>query len=165
VHGRVMRVRVKPPMVKGEAPKVDRQSPYVIVGLGVAGKAALKSLLECEPDAHVMIIEADIALEGDSPVDGLASGGPAGLLGLKGKRAGRNVKVLWGTSVRFLDTDQKVLHLSDGTTVGFGKCLLAMGLGARGVPTKHIDGRLLNRWVLYWRVGGRRRIDPSSPVV
>jgi hypothetical protein len=40
------------------APSYDEKVPYVIVGHGVAGAAALRALLLAEPSAEVVVVEA-----------------------------------------------------------------------------------------------------------
>lgn len=72
MHGRTLNLRVDgsvgqqsstPPALQEDDAERPLQptlrSRYVIVGYGVAGSAALKALLEAEPDADVVVIEAE----------------------------------------------------------------------------------------------------------
>lgn len=70
MHGKILNVRVdgslgdggrQPAAGDGVAADVTTRSRYVIVGYGVAGSAALKAVLEVEPEAEVLVIENDQA--------------------------------------------------------------------------------------------------------
>ncbi len=125
-------------------------SKYVIVGLGVTGGAALRALLACEPDAEVTVVEA-----GPPPPGGFELQLPGrrrrkkGGWGFAGGAGASSSKVayLWETGVAALDADARELHLSDGSRLGFGKCLLAVGDGRPRVPARFVDPVAVDRCV------------------
>lgn len=127
-------------------------SRYVIVGLGVTGSAALRALLACDPQAEVTVVEA-----GSKPAgfDAAAAegqkwrgGGLAGMFaGAASGGGGGKVTYLWGTAVAALDADGRALYLSDGSRLGFGKCLLAVGDGRPCVPARFVDPVAADRCV------------------
>jgi 3-phenylpropionate/trans-cinnamate dioxygenase ferredoxin reductase component len=123
-----------------------RPQKYVIVGFGVTGGAALRALLACEPDAEVTVVEA-----GPAP-PGFDAAVAEGRQRRKGKRWGAfaalsRVTYLWDTAVAALDADGRELWLSDGSRLGFGKCLLAVGGGRPRVPARFVDPVAADRYV------------------
>ncbi len=156
VHGRRLNVRVSPWLSSvtdeaggannGAARKAStsrrRASRYVIVGLGVTGTAALQALLECEPDAEVTVVEAGTVPTDFQPQQHYPRGRGGGWLRGQGKP---RVTYLWGTAVESMDADGKVLSLSDGSKLAFGKCLLAVGEGPVQIPARFVDGVVAGR--------------------
>ena len=135
------------PQPDGEEGVEWRQRPsskYVIVGLGVTGSAALRALLACEPDAEVTVVEA-----GSAPVgfDAAAAEGRRRKGGWLGSASSGKLTYLWNTAVSAFDADGRALYLSDGSRLGFGKCLLAVGDGRPGVPARFVDPVAADRCV------------------
>ncbi|CAM9701740.1 unnamed protein product, partial [Laminaria digitata] len=142
----------------------DRQYPYVIVGYGVAGQAALRSLLALDPHARVLVIDAQHPPPPDrkppnSPASaGLPStkphgkGGAGGLAGVGppwGANAGSGVEFAMGARATALDADRGTITIStkhapggEGTEGGLGKTILEevkfgrclLALGSRPRP-------------------------------
>ena len=133
-----------------------RSSEYVIVGMGVAGKAALRALLACEPEAEVTVVEAGAPPPGFAE-DSNGQGGLRGRLFGGGKSQGRGqVTYLWRTAAASLDADARVLSLSDGSRLAFRKCLLAVGEGRPRVPPQFVDSVVADRCARVRQAGWRR---------
>lgn len=146
-----------------------RYYPYVILGYGVAGRAALAALLERDPAAKVLVVDArgDVGLD-PLPTQGNGSGLASAWMAPK-KAAG--VEFARGARATALNADLGLvtLTLSSSTTddagatnigiagdkdqgaparnsphrkqevVAFGRCLLALGSRPRPPPPGFID--------------------------
>lgn len=134
----------------------------MILGYGVAGQAALRSLLERDPGAKVLIVDSQTEV---NPVSGAREGGPfsvaqgnAGEGRAKGTNsetiaADANVEFAIGVRATALDADLGKVTLVDprlrhGTGNGgrmvredvtFGRCLLALGSRSRPPPPGFVD--------------------------
>ena len=142
-----MNVRVSPWLNRltlreegGRAAPVKRVTPYVVIGHGIAGRAAVQALLEAKPDAEVLVLDAGEAPQDFHPV---GEGVVPTMFGAR--KRGPDVQYRWETTAETLDADAKVLTLSDGSTVHFGKCLLTVGQGPVLVPHNHVDRSVADR--------------------
>ncbi|CAM9242694.1 unnamed protein product, partial [Discosporangium mesarthrocarpum] len=137
--------------------KFHRRYPYVIIGYGVAGRAALSAILTEDPSAHVLVV--DWRSPGEESVEspgatsfvmddsGRGSSGPPTTMqgATRRKRAGKpGVEFLHGTRATGLDSDAGVVLLDgkgwEGSrVVGFERCLLAVGSHPREIPPGFVD--------------------------
>ncbi|NYE35673.1 NADPH-dependent 2,4-dienoyl-CoA reductase/sulfur reductase-like enzyme [Nocardioides cavernae] len=114
----------------------EKSYDYVIVGAGVAAASAVKGIrsedgsgsiavLGSEPDEPVYrpVLSKDLWLKDDETLEGSSLAGD-----LKDDDA---VDLLLDTTVTGIDTDAHVVRLADGSTVGYGKLLLATGAEPR----------------------------------
>lgn len=159
-------------------PSLHRYCPYVILGYGIAGQAALRALLEREPTAHVLVVDA----RPDGPVPPPSTQLP------------KTAKVEFARGVRAtsLDPDRGVLTLAENITMGsrtgpasvppppparpklekiaFGRCLLALGSTPRFPPTGYVEPKVWTDMALLgWRdretrEGLRRDVEAGKTV-
>lgn len=114
----------------------EKTYDYVIVGAGVAAASAVKGIrsrdtsgsiavLGSEPDEPVYrpVLSKDLWLKDDETLEGASLAGD-----LKDDDA---VDLVLDTTVTELDTAAHVVRLADGSTVGYGKLLLATGAEPR----------------------------------
>ncbi|HEU4337063.1 MAG TPA: FAD/NAD(P)-binding oxidoreductase [Nocardioides sp.] len=115
---------------------VEQSYDYVIVGAGVAAASAVKGIrsqdgsgriavLGSEPDKPVYrpVLTKDLWLKDDETLEGSSLAGD-----LDGDDA---VDLVTDTTVTEIDPGAHVVRLADGTTVGYGKLLLATGAEPR----------------------------------
>jgi NADPH-dependent 2,4-dienoyl-CoA reductase/sulfur reductase-like enzyme len=113
-----------------------RTYDYVIVGAGVAAASAVKGIrsedpggsvgvLGSEPDKPVYrpVLTKDLWLKDDQTLEGASLAGD-----LDGDD---RVDLLTDTTVTAIDPDAHVVRLADGSSVGYGKLLLATGAEPR----------------------------------
>jgi len=112
--------------------KGSHKATYVIIGYGVAGSAALDALLESEPGADVIVVEAD---DDGSNISTTTSS----------KKRGRSVTFLYGAKAEELDPDNRVILLSDGSSIEYEKLLLTMGSGPVDIPSHFVDRQVIHR--------------------
>ncbi|CAM9394642.1 unnamed protein product, partial [Choristocarpus tenellus] len=138
-----------------------RRYPYVILGYGVAGRAALSSLLEHDPTARVLVVDGnhdidEVVTPSIQTVSNEIDHGGKLFARLAGGENGKvrdkdyqrsNIDFLRGVRVRGLDADRGVVCLGPDRTedteksvvVGFDRCLLALGCSQRKAPPRYID--------------------------
>ena len=115
---------------------VEQSYDYVIVGAGVAAASAVKGIrsqdgagriavLGSEPDKPVYrpVLTKDLWLKDDATLEGSSLAGD-----LDNDDA---VDLVTDTTVTEIDPDAHVVRLADGSTVGYGKLLLATGAEPR----------------------------------
>lgn len=151
-----------------------RYYPYVILGYGVAGQAALKALLKQDPAARVLVVDAraeDPPSPSSTPnaspstriAPGTTHGNSAGTCA-RGQD-GPTVEFARGTKVMTLDADRGLVTLASSQQteggvspqeVAFGRCLLALGSRSRPPPHGFIDP---SAWADVALLGSREGID------
>ena len=105
---------------------------YLIIGSGVAGYFALKELLRIRPEASIAMVTSDRYYPYDRP--------PLSKEYIRGEVSRddlffedasfyerSNLRVFLGKSVDRIETREKLAVLSDGSTIGFGRALIATG--------------------------------------
>jgi 3-phenylpropionate/trans-cinnamate dioxygenase ferredoxin reductase subunit len=119
-------------------------STFVIVGGGLAGAKAAEALRDKGFDSHIVLFCEEQHLPYERP--------PLSKEFLAGKKSlsdftvhddswyrDRDVDLRLGTRVSSLDPDAHSVELSDGTTVGYDKLLLAAGSRSRRLPIPGSD--------------------------
>src|SRR5690606_21289454 len=136
VKGKMVYVREQ---ISASAPNVGTISTehYVIVGSGAAGHAAAESLRRLGFKGQVTILTADADLPYDRPnlsKDYLAGSAPEEWMPLRSKEyfAEQKIAIRLNSKVTKVDTKAKALHLANGETIPYDKCLIATG----GTPLK-----------------------------
>ena len=130
-----------------------RRVDYLLIGGGLASATAAEELRKRDAAGSILIVGAEKHppyhrpplskeyLRGDIGLDGVyGSGGVyAQLPAWYGEQ---RVEVQQGVGVTRLDTEAKLATLSDGSTLSYGKALLAMGARPRmlDIPGAHLPG-------------------------
>ncbi|KAJ1453644.1 hypothetical protein M885DRAFT_567255 [Pelagophyceae sp. CCMP2097] len=116
-----------------ERPPAAREYPFVIVGAGIAGRAALHELLDRRPDARVLVVDADSVCIRDAEA----------IAALK-RNSKPNVDCVVGCASS-IDVEQRLVSV-DGRDVRFGdKCILATGSPPPHVPDDFVDAAIVDR--------------------
>lgn len=151
-----------------------RYYPYVILGYGVAGQAALRALLERDPAARVLVVDA--RAEDPPSRSSTSSSPPSNRIAqdiTPEKKAEPCVRRQGGPTVEFargkkattLDADRGLVTLASSQQteggvspqeVAFGRCLLALGSRSRPPPPGFIDQ---SAWADVALLGSREGID------
>ncbi|CAM9836992.1 unnamed protein product, partial [Hapterophycus canaliculatus] len=158
-HGKKVAVHEKGPQAPGggngqpEPPKPDRYFPYVILGYGVAGKAALTALLERDPSARVLVIDAreDVGLDppssqGDGSNRGGAGGGGSLASVWMPKKAmaaatvGEGVEFSRGARATALNADLGLVTLSSPSSQPSGAAAAAAARANTGATEQRNQG-------------------------
>ncbi|MCV7064669.1 FAD-dependent oxidoreductase [Mycolicibacterium farcinogenes] len=119
-------------------------STFAIVGGGLAGAKAAEALRDNDFDGHVVLFAAEDRLPYERP--------PLSKEYLAGKKTlddftvdpaawyrDHNIELRLGTEVTGIDAAAHTVTLPDGTTVGYGKLLLATGSASRRPPIPGAD--------------------------
>lgn len=120
---------------------MSHETEYLIIGSGIAGYNALKELLNRNPKAKITMVTADKYYPYDRP--------PLSKEYLRGKvdrekiffespdfYKRENLQVMLNTSVKKIDTKEKIAELENGDTIKFEKALITTGGRPRklGIP-------------------------------
>lgn len=134
-------------------PDTHRRVDYLLIGGGLASATAAEELRKRDAAGSILIVGAEKRppyhrpplskeyLRGDIGLDGVYGSGGV-YTQLPAWYGEQRVEVKQGVGVTRLDTEAKQATLSDGSTLAYGKALLAMGARPRtlSIPGAHLPG-------------------------
>ncbi|MCL2616485.1 MAG: FAD-dependent oxidoreductase [Defluviitaleaceae bacterium] len=122
---------------------MDKQDTFVIIGGGIAGLSAAESIRKQSADARIVIIGKEPAppynrtMLTKMPLDVTAS--KAESVKEDAWFTQNNVELLSGKAAISLDTNAKAVTLDDGSSINYGKCVLATGAESMALPITGIN--------------------------